>query len=189
MVEEQNQIFLVEDNPDDEALTIRAIKSVQKSCNVTVMRHGSEALSFMISRFGPSPRLIILDYNLPGLSGLDILQRLRRQERTRDVPIVFLSALESDREITSCLRAGANSFVRKAPNAREYSENVATMVRYWLSVDSRPAVPPPNPRLEAIRTKARVKMSYEGGSPVAIMTQKNRELSAADNAGSTGDAV
>src|SRR5665213_3121044 len=129
------KLFLVEDNPDDEALTLRAIASTGVPCEVTPIRHGGEALAILISDEGPTPDLIVLDFHLPGCNGLGIVIKLRGQRRTRDVPIVMLSALESDREILFCLREGANSCVTKPTNAKDFSEFVSMIVKYWLIVD------------------------------------------------------
>jgi len=133
-----HKLFFVEDNPDDEALTLRAIASTGVPCEVTVSRHGGEAVEILFACIGPVPDLIILDFHLPGCNGLEIVRKVRSWRHTRDVPIVMLSALESDREILFCLRAGANSCVTKPTNAKDFSEFVSLMVRYWLTVDRHP---------------------------------------------------
>lgn len=131
-------LFLVEDNLDDESLSLKAITSSGVPCDVHVIRHGGEAVKSLISELGPVPDLIVLDFHLPGFNGLEILRELRKQERTRYVPVVMLSALESDGEVSDCLVEGANSCVKKPMDPGKYVEHVALIVRYWLTVDRRP---------------------------------------------------
>ena len=138
MGEQQRSLLLVEDSWDDETLSLRAISACGVQCDVSVIRHGGEALGHLLSPDGPIPDLIVLDFHLPGYNGLEILRELRQQERTRHVPIVMLSALESDKEIVACLREGANSCVQKPMDPQIYSDHVAMIVRYWLMVDKRP---------------------------------------------------
>lgn len=130
-------LLLVEDSLDDEALSLRAISRCGVPCEVLVLRHGGEALSLLLSPEGPVPDLIVLDFHLPGYNGLEILRELRKQERTRHVPIVMLSALDSNQEISECLSEGANSFVQKPMDGKKYVEHVGLIVRYWLTVDKR----------------------------------------------------
>jgi two-component system response regulator len=138
----QHSLLLVEDSPDDAALSLRAISSSGVPCEVKVIGHGGEALGLLLAPEGPVPSLIVLDFHLPGYNGLEILRALRAQEKTRHVPIVMLSALESDKEILECLREGANSCVQKPLEFQTYVEHVALIVRYWLTIDRPPEQPP-----------------------------------------------
>ena len=131
-------LLLVEDNLDDEFLSMRAITSSGVSCEVSVVRHGGDALRLIESADWPVADLIVLDFHLPGLNGLEILRALRSQEKTRRVPIVMLSSEGSDADILDCLSEGANSCVRKPLNADTYKEHVMLIVKYWLAVDKRP---------------------------------------------------
>lgn len=134
-------LLLVEDSETDESLSLRAISSSGVPCEVMVIRHGGEAVKSLISANGPIPDLIVLDFHLPGFNGLEILRELRKQERTRYIPIVMLSSLESDDEVLDCLHDGANSCVSKPADPHTYVEQVALIVRYWLTVDKRPEQP------------------------------------------------
>lgn len=134
----KNALLLVEDNLDDELLSMRAISHSGVDCEVNVIRHGGEALAVLLSPDGPTPDLIVLDFHLPGHNGLEILRALRSQPKTRHVPIVMLSALESNDDVTACLAEGANSCVQKPIDPRVYSERVVLIVRYWLTVDRPP---------------------------------------------------
>jgi DNA-binding response OmpR family regulator len=131
-------MVLVEDNEDDEALSLRAVRKCGVDCDVSVIRHGGEAITRLVSEEGPVPSLIVLDFHLPGYNGLEILRELRKHKRTCQVPIVMLSALESDREVGQCLDEGANSCVKKPIDMDLYIERVGLIVRYWLTVDERP---------------------------------------------------
>jgi CheY-like chemotaxis protein len=95
----------------------------------------------------PVPDLIVLDFHLPGLSGLEILRELRQHEKTRRVPVVMLSALESSKEISDCLDVGANSCVRKPSDPETCAEHVALIIRYWLTADKRPEQVPSHDNL------------------------------------------
>lgn len=135
----QHAVFLVEDNLDDELLTKRAASSCGVSCEIKVLRHGGDALVALLALEGPLPDLLVLDFHLPGKNGLEILRALRSNPRTSHLPIVMLSALESDAEFANCLAEGANSCVRKPMEPREYVDHVGLILRYWLTVDHRPA--------------------------------------------------
>jgi len=105
---------------------------------VQVARHGNEAITTILSADFPTPDLIVLDFHLPGLNGLEILRELRKYAKTRHVPVVKLSSLASDRQVLDCLEEGANSFVEKPTDPKTYVGQVALIVRYWFTVDKRP---------------------------------------------------
>jgi two-component system response regulator len=132
-----NRLFLVEDSMEDEVLSLRAVQRCGVPCETVVVRHGGEALDLLLSSEGKVPNLIILDFHLPGLNGLEILRELRKNERTRFVPVVILSSLESPREVENCLLDGANSCVYKPVDPSAYVEFVGQIVRYWLTVNRR----------------------------------------------------
>lgn len=130
-------LFLVEDNYDDESLSLRAIAESGIPCDVEVFRHGGEALARLIARGVSKPKLIILDFHLPGLNGLEILRALRKDETTRRIPVVILSDLGSSGDMSHCIEEGAVSCVQKPGDPQVYKDHVALIVRYWLTVDSR----------------------------------------------------
>ena len=131
-------LFLVEDNFDDETLSLRAIAESGIPCDVEVFRHGGKALGRLAALGALKPKLIILDFHLPGLNGLEILRALRDNETTRHIPVVILSDLGSSGEMADCLEQGAVSCVQKPGDPKVYKDHVALIVRYWLTVDSRP---------------------------------------------------
>jgi CheY-like chemotaxis protein len=130
----EHALLLVEDNEDDEALSLRAVKKSGVPCEVVVLRTGAAAMGSMVVPNSPIPELIILDFHLPHYTGIEILRELRKHKRFRDVPIVMFSSLQDDSEFAQCLREGANSIVQKPDEPSVYVEKVALMVRYWLTV-------------------------------------------------------
>jgi two-component system, response regulator len=133
----RHTLVIVEDSQDDEELALRSIKASGITCTVQVIRHGAEALTTLRARDASVPDLIVLDFHLPGYNGIEILQELRQIERFRHVPIVMVSSLASERQISECLNSGATSFVQKSMDSEIYAERVMLIVRYWLTVDQR----------------------------------------------------
>ena len=124
----RKSILLVEDNPDDEALTLRALRKHDLADEVVVVRDGAEALAFFYeaTRAGdePLPELVILDLKLPKVDGLQVLKILRDDAHTRRLPVVVLSSSSEERDIVQSYELGANSYVRKPVDLGEFSEAV-----------------------------------------------------------------
>ena len=124
----RKSILLVEDNPDDEALTLRALRKHDLADEVVVVRDGAEALAFFYeaTRAGdePLPELVILDLKLPKVDGLQVLKILRDDAHTRRLPVVVLSSSSEERDIVQSYELGANSYVRKPVDFGEFSEAV-----------------------------------------------------------------
>jgi len=141
-------ILLVEDNPDDEALTLRALKKNNIKNNVVVVRDGAEAVDYF---FGtdtsghpspkPLPQLILLDLKLPKISGLEVLKRLRSEESTKLLPVVILTSSNEEQDLTSSYSLGANSYIRKPVDFGDFMEAVRQLGLYWLILNERPPVP------------------------------------------------
>ena len=141
-------ILLVEDSPDDEALTIRALKKNNILNEVVVVRDGVEALDFLFGTGAHAgrntsalPQLILLDLKLPKLNGLEVLQRIREDERTRLVPVVVLTTSNEDRDLVDSYRLGANSYVRKPVDFGQFLEAVGQLGLYWLVLNESPPTP------------------------------------------------
>ncbi len=132
-------ILLVEDNPDDELLTVHALKENKLSNDVVVARDGVEALDYL---FGTGkyadrdttvqPQLILLDLKLPKLDGLEVLKQIRSDDRTRMLPVVVLTSSKEDRDIVESYNLGANSYVRKPVDFKQFSESVKQLGLYWF---------------------------------------------------------
>ena len=140
-------ILLVEDNPDDEALTIRALQKNNILNTVVVARDGAEALDFLHGTGkhagrDPSvlPELVLLDLNLPKLSGLEVLKRVREDARTKMLPVVILTTSNEDRDKISSYTLGANSFIRKPVDFQQFSEAIRQLGVYWLVLNQAPPV-------------------------------------------------
>jgi len=138
-------ILLVEDNPQDEALVLRALRKVNLANQVTVARDGQQALDFIFGegefalRAGAEPpAIVILDLGLPRLSGLDVLARIRADPRTSLVPVAILTSSDEERDRLRSYEGGANSFVRKPLLFSEFAETVAKLGIYWLATNIPP---------------------------------------------------
>jgi len=142
----EKTILLVEDNPKDEALTLRALKKHNIGNDVAVARDGAEAIERLFGPAGrgarpPLPQLVLLDLKLPKIDGLDVLRRIRSDERTRLLPVVILTSSVEERDLLEGYRLGANSYVRKPVDFVEFAEAVRQLGLYWLILNR----PPPGP--------------------------------------------
>ena len=141
---ENKVILLVEDNPDDEALTLRALKKNKIHNEVVIARDGLEALDFLFSsgryagRGGGAPAVVLLDLKLPKVDGLEVLRRLRSDERTRFQPVVILTSSKQDQDVAEGYRLGCNSYVRKPVNFDEFIEAARQLGLYWLLLNEGP---------------------------------------------------
>lgn len=139
-------ILLVEDNPDDEALTLRAFKKSSIRNEVVVMRDGAEALAYLFPGNGdaaPCPALMLLDLNLPKVGGLEVLRKMRADERTHLIPVVILTSSKLEEDILDSYRNGANAYVRKPVKFSDFAEAVRTLGVFWLLLNE--PVPDPGP--------------------------------------------
>ena len=132
-------IVLVEDNPDDELLTLRALKQQKIANDIVVLRDGVEALEFLLAPDKQLPHLVLLDLKLPRLDGLRVLQRLRSEPRTQLLPIVVLTSSDEDRDVIEGYRLGANSYIRKPVDFDQFSEAVRQLGLYWLVLNQPPS--------------------------------------------------
>jgi CheY-like chemotaxis protein len=138
-------ILLVEDNAQDEMLALRALRKVNLANDVTVMRDGQQAVDYLFregefaDRAGPDlPAVVLLDLGLPRLGGLEVLERLRSDERTRLLPVAILTSSDEERDRLQSYSIGANSFVRKPLDFAEFAEAVSKVGVYWLAVNEPP---------------------------------------------------
>lgn len=132
-------ILLVEDNPDDEALMLRALRKNNIANEIVVARDGQEALDYLFASgayagrvLEKMPELVLLDLKLPRVDGLEVLKRMRADEKTRYVPVVVLTTSTEQRDIVSSYRFGANSFVQKPVDFSEFIEATKQLGTYWL---------------------------------------------------------
>jgi two-component system response regulator len=130
-------ILLVEDNPSDEKLALRALRECGISSGIAVARDGAEALEYLFhpDRQGALPRLALLDLKLPRVSGLEVIRRVRAEERARLLPIVVLTASQEENDIVRSRSLGANAYVRKPVDFKEFVEVLRTLTRFWLTLN------------------------------------------------------
>jgi two-component system, response regulator len=138
-------ILLVEDNPDDELLTLRALRKNGVTGEVVVARDGVEALDYLFGTAAHAgrdtnimPQLILLDLNLPKIDGLEVLRRLRADERTRLLPVVILTSSREQKDMLEGYGLGANSYVRKPVNFEQFVRAVEQLKLYWLILNEAP---------------------------------------------------
>jgi CheY-like chemotaxis protein len=138
-------ILLVEDNADDELLTLRALKNNNIRSEVVVARDGVEALEYLWGDGNPKepsrgrlPEVVLLDLNLPKLDGFEVLRRLRADERTKLVPVVILTSSNEERDRMAGYNLGANSYVRKPVDFEQFSEAARQLGLYWLVLNESP---------------------------------------------------
>lgn len=138
-------ILLVEDNPDDEALTLRALRKANVGNDVCVVRDGVEALDFLFGSGGyakrdtsMTPQVVLLDLKLPKIDGLEVLRRIRADERTRLLPVVILTSSDEEKDRIAGYALGANSYVRKPVDFAQFAEAVRQLGLYWLVLNQPP---------------------------------------------------
>lgn len=137
-------VLLVEDNPNDAELAIRSTRKSGYAPRLVHVDDGVRALEFLFGtgefagrNTAQQPRLVLLDLKLPRVDGLEVLKRMRADERTRTVPVVMLSSSKEERDVAECYRHAANSYVVKPVNFEAYSATVTEICRYWLGVNLR----------------------------------------------------
>src|SRR2546425_753863 len=139
------EILLVEDNPTDVELTLRALQTRHLANQVFVARDGAEALDFFfgeashpLREIGVTPKVILLDLKLPKVDGLEVLRRLKADERTRGLPVVVLTSSREEPDIAAAYRLGANSYIVKPVDFEAFARAVSEVGLYWLLLDEQP---------------------------------------------------
>jgi CheY-like chemotaxis protein len=140
-------ILLVEDNPDDEALAIRALKRHHISNAIVVARDGVEALDYLFARgvyagrdTSIKPTVVLLDLKLPRVDGLEVLRQLRADERTKLLPVVVLTTSSEEQDMLSSYSLGCNSYIRKPVDFVQFSEAIRQLGMYWLLINEAPPI-------------------------------------------------
>ncbi|MBS1719394.1 MAG: response regulator [Armatimonadetes bacterium] len=143
---EKKIILLIEDNVDDERLTLRALRKSNVMNELVIAADGQQALDYLFGQneydgrnLNSMPAVIILDLKLPKLSGLEVLRRIRSDARTKLIPVVVLTSSDDPNRITEAYEAGANSFVRKPSDPMDFSEMILNLAMYWLLLNCIPS--------------------------------------------------
>lgn len=142
----ESPILLIEDNPDDEALTRRAFARSGIANGLTVVRDGQEALDYLFPTSSvpeATPALILLDLKLPKVDGLEVLKQIRAHDRTKLIPVVILTSSGEEADLVAGYGSGANSYVRKPVDFQDFAESVRQLGLYWLVVNEAPPTPGP----------------------------------------------
>lgn len=142
MTVNERMILLVEDDPDHEALTIRALKKANIANNIRVAHDGEEALQML---FGPGdkvlpfmPQVVLLDLKLPKIDGLEVLRRIRESERHHMLPVVVLTSSDEESDLMRSYKLGVNSYIRKPVNFTDFAEATRQLGMYWLVLNEAP---------------------------------------------------
>lgn len=142
---ERRTILLVEDNPDDEALTLRSLSKSKVVNEVVVARDGAEALDYLlgtdyttVGRLDRLPEVVLLDLKLPKIDGLEVLRRLRASERTKYLPVVVLTSSDEEPDLLESYKLGANSYIRKPVDFSRFAEAVQQVELYWVVLNLAP---------------------------------------------------
>ena len=145
MLEEAIEILLAEDNPNDVRLTLHALNRHNLTNHIHVVRDGAEALDFIFCtgayaqrNITQPPKVILLDLKLPLVNGLEVLQRMKADPRTRMIPVVILTSSREERDIVDSYRLGVNSYITKPVDFEQFTEAVRTLGLYWVLLNQAP---------------------------------------------------
>ncbi len=131
-------ILLVEDDPDHELLTIRALRRSNVANDVRVARDGEEAIDMLVGPSPIKPQVVLLDLKLPKIDGLEVLRRIRESETTRMLPVVVLTSSDEERDLIRSYQIGVNSYIRKPVNFNDFAEATRQLGLYWLVLNECP---------------------------------------------------
>jgi len=147
MQQRNNVILLVEDTEDDIELTLLALEQSKIANTMVVARDGVEALNYLFGSEGaagkpegPLPQVVLLDLKLPRISGLEVLRRIRSDERTRRLPVVILTSSGEEQDLVNGYDLGANSYIRKPVDFAQFAQAVQAMGMYWLVMNAMPSM-------------------------------------------------
>ncbi len=139
MTNNQVEILLVEDNPDEVELTVRGLKKKNIANRIEVVRDGAEALEFVFATgryaardINHHPKVILLDLKLPKVDGMEVLRRIRADQRTRTIPVVILTSSREERDVIESYRLGVNSYITKPVDFAQFTDVVAELGLYWV---------------------------------------------------------
>ena len=142
---EEAEILLVEDNPNDVELTLRALRKQNLDTKVFVVRDGAEALDFIFAsgnyasrKIDVRPKVVFLDLKLPKVDGIEVLRKVKADDRTRNIPIVMLTSSQEERDVAESYKLGANSYIVKPVDFGQFTESVRQLGLYWLLLNQSP---------------------------------------------------
>ena len=130
-------MLLVEDNPNDEELTLHVLRKYKLANRIQIVRDGAEALNFLFGEGNQIPKLILLDLKLPKVNGLEVLRHIKSDARTKTIPVVVLTSSQEDRDLTDCYDLGVNSYIAKPVDFTQFTEAVRQLGLYWLLLNQQ----------------------------------------------------
>jgi two-component system response regulator len=137
-VKKEVDILLVEDNPDDAGLTIRSLKKHNLANKLLHLEDGQEAINFLFNDERELPRLILLDLKMPKVDGLEVLRRLKSDERRRVIPVVVLTSSKEERDIVESYKVGVNAYIVKPVDFDQFAKAVADLGLFWMVLNQPP---------------------------------------------------
>jgi CheY-like chemotaxis protein len=144
-MDESNLILLVDDNPDDQLLTIQALKESDINCDVFVVNDGVEALDYLFATgkyenrdINKMPKIILLDLKLPKVNGLEVLQQIKSNISTKLIPVIILSSSKEQQDLINSYSFGANSYICKPVDFNQFTDIICYIGKYWLSINEFP---------------------------------------------------
>ena len=138
MIDRAKLILLVEDDPDHELLTIRALQKSNIANDIRVAHDGEEALGLLFGANAIRPQVVLLDLKLPKADGLEVLRRIRQTDSTRLLPVVVLTSSDEERDVVRSYQLGVNSYIRKPVNFTDFAEATRQLGMYWLVLNECP---------------------------------------------------
>jgi len=146
MSDQEIEILLVEDNPNDEELALRALKEYKLTNNIFVVRDGAEALDYIYctGQYADRdcknrPKVILLDLKLPKVNGLEVLRRVKADPKTKNLPVVMLTSSKEETDLVESYRLGVNSYIVKPVDFKQFTESIRDLGMYWLLLNELPA--------------------------------------------------
>lgn len=140
MAETVVELVLVEDNPDDADMTLHVLKKNNLCNNIKVLRDGAQALDYLLGYPIPPccPKVVLLDLKLPKVNGIEVLEKIRADPRTKSLPVVVLTSSREDRDLARCYELGVNSYIVKPVDFNQFNEAVRQLSLYWLLLNEAP---------------------------------------------------
>jgi two-component system response regulator len=138
MTNQAVEILLVEDNPDDAELAIRALRKSNLANHLLHLYDGEEALEFLFNEKNGKPKIVLLDLKMPKVDGIEVLRRLKANERTRSIPVVMLTSSKEDRDIIETYQLGVNAYIVKPVDFEQFGKAVTQLGMFWLVLNQTP---------------------------------------------------
>ena len=137
-IENAVEILLVEDNPDDAELTIRALKKQNLANNLLHLKDGEEALNFLYSSNDTLPKVILLDLKMPKVDGLEVLRKIKSDDKIKIIPVVMLTSSKEERDIVESYKLGVNAYIVKPVDFEKFADAIAKLGLFWLVLNQPP---------------------------------------------------